>query len=339
MLLGCAAAPREAAKTAEGAHFVEGLVSLDGRGFEGATVHAYLASSFSGGKEPEPAATAPSAQSGRFELQLPEGSYFITAGAEGKFAYFGRNPVKTGSNSRGISLPLVPKSEMAAQSVPEGDEGVWGRVLHDGKAVEKVVVMAHLRADTGFRGQPYAMSAPTGPDGSYALKLEPGSYFVTAKKRASGLETGPLASGDLFGVLPSLPLEISKGISIKDDIHLIELPSPEQQGRFKTRWAKVEGLVADGAGKPAAGFRACLYKNPKMLGEPEFISAPTGPDGKFSISVSAEGRFYLGARQRLGGPPQSGELVGFMQGAEPEGLLLEAGATLSGITVKLSAAP
>ncbi|TAL16887.1 hypothetical protein EPN96_07705 [bacterium] len=317
---------------------VEGLVSLENRGFTGARVYAYLPESFTGGGEPVPAGTAESGVNGRFSMELPEGKYILLARAPGKFAWFGRNPLKVSAHQRGLSLPLVAAEGVTTAAVAEGEENIRGRVLLGGKPAAGVRVSAHLRADAGFRGQPYASSALTASDGEYKLALDPGVYFITARKRATGLEVGPLTPGDLFGVLPELPLKVGRGKEQKSDIELVELPSYEQQARYRTRFAKLEGTIRTGEGNPAEGFRACLYDNPRMLGEPLAISAPTGPDGRFTISVSVVGRYYLGAREHLGGPPVSGERVGFARDA-PEGYEIAPGKVFESLEVILVVAP
>jgi len=51
-----------------------------------------------------------------------------------------------------------------------------------------------------------------------------------------------------------------------------------------------------------------------MIDEPLETGEPTGPDGLFRLNSTRSGGFWLGARERLGGPPQSGERVGFLEG-------------------------
>jgi hypothetical protein len=222
---------------------VEGLVSLESRGFTGATVYAYHPESFSGGDEPVPSATAESGANGRFSMELPEGKYILLARAPGKFAWFGRNPLKVSAHQRGLSLPLVNAGGVTASTVAEGEENVSGKVLLGGRPAAGVRVTAHLRADAGFRGQPYASSALTSGDGEFRLALEPGAYFITARKRATGLEVGPLTPGDLFGILPELPVKVGRGKEQKSDIELVELPSYEQQARYRTRFSRLEGTI------------------------------------------------------------------------------------------------
>ncbi len=40
-----------------------------------------------------------------------------------------------------------------------------------------------------------------------------------------------------------------------------------------------------------------------MLNRPEFVSQPTGKDGKFVISFPQGGAYFLAARDMLGGTP------------------------------------
>lgn len=297
---------------------IDGLVSRAGRSFDGAQVLLYPMDALAAGDNlPVPAVSALSAEGGRFTLDAAPGQYLLIARAPGLFAWFGRNPLRATANQRGISLPLVPAHALAEEAAAPGTEGVGGRLLREGAPVAGAQVFAYLEADRGLKGTPYAISQLTGEDGVYRLDLEPGRYFLAARLRDDPQRRGPMDTGDLFGVLPELPLKLRAGQAAAVDIELVEIPSHERMGRYATRFAKLTGLVTDASGTPLAGFRACLYDTPRMIDEPLEVSDPTGPDGRFTLSSTRSGTFWLGAREKLGGPPQSGERIGFAQGGRP----------------------
>ena len=316
---------------------VEGLVSRDSKSFPGALVSIYRVNDYSEGNSPVSTVTAD--DKGRFVLYVGPGDYIVTARASGFFAYFGRNPVHVNADHGGLSLPMAPSHVPKSVPVPEGAESVEGRVLLAGNPLEGAIVRAYLNARTGFKGQAYAQSAPTGPDGSYSIPLEPGSYFITAKVRADGHRTGPLNPGDLFGALEEAPLRVPKASKSVVDLELLKLPGAEMMARYRSGFAYITGIVRDEKGKPLAGFRPCLYNNSKMLDEPLAVGEVTGPDGRFEIRTDRAGRFWLGARERLGGPPKSGERMGHLKGEPTEGLSIGPGTAINDATVVVRPVP
>lgn len=342
-VFGCAspppptpAAPREAEPSATVT--VEGLVSLEDRGFPGARVELLTLESLLPAARAAAAATM-SAEAGRFQFSVPPGKYFLLARSPGRFAWFGRNPVRANAHQRGLSLPLVTAHPVLRTEVLPGEERIVGRALLGGRPVEGVLVSLYLRPEEGFKGPPYAGGSLTGPDGAFQIPVEPGAYFLVARRRASGEQTGPLAPGDFFGIHPELPLRVKAGQTVTADFEGVELPDPERMSRFRTRFAALSGRVVDAEGRPVEGMRACLYDNPRLLNDPLDVSPPTGPDGRFLLHTTREGRYFLGAREKLGGPPASGERVGFPRPAPEDGYLLAPGSEVEEITLVVQRAP
>lgn len=332
---GCAGAVRldEAGKYPH----VEGIVSHNSKSFAGATVALRRVENFALANAPVESVV--SDEKGRFALNPAPGEYIVTAQAPGYFAFFGRNPLRVGADEKNLSLPLAESHVPTIQTVAHGSEGIEGRALYEGKPAQGVIVQAYLDVRNGFRGQPYASAPPTGEDGAFILDLEPGRYHVVARKRSDGHRTGPLEAGDLFGVLPELPLALATGTRARFDLETVKLPSAELMARYQTRFSVLTGTVVDEAGKPVAGFRPCLYKNPRMLDEPVMVGDPTGADGRFTLKTSRAGSLWLGARETLGGPPQSGERVGFMRPFPPDGIELAPGKEQPELTIALRRVP
>ena len=333
ILAGCAAAPRHGPPPAA----LEGRVSWQGRGLAGAEV-VLLPARWDPAGDPEPVARARAGPAGEFALSPPPGVYLVLARAPGRFAYFGRNPVRLRDRLSGLNLPLVPVHPVTRIPVRPGGERIEGRVLTGGRPLPGARVFAYLDPDRGLRGPGYAMSEPSGPDGSFVLPLPPGTYFVAARLRHGGLR-GTLHPGDRFGVLPRFPLRIAEGEAFRVDIETVEIPSAERMARFRGGFATLTGRIVDAGGRPVPGIRACLYTNPQMLDRPAAVAEPSGPDGSFVLTTPLAGTFYLGAREVLGAPPAPGERVGFYRG--PRGTVLEVrpGERIEGLRVVVMGVP
>jgi hypothetical protein len=52
-----------------------------------------------------------------------------------------------------------------------------------------------------------------------------------------------------------------------------------------------------------------------MLGKPEYVSEPSGPDGAYLIWVDREGVYYLGARAEIGRAREERESIGLYTGS------------------------
>ena len=136
-----------------------------------------------------------------------------------------------------------------------------------------------------------------------------------------------------------MPLRLRTGNALTTNLELVALPSPEQRARYRADFTRLEGVIVDRQGDPMEGFRACLYDNPRMLDEPLEVSSPTGPDGVFLLTTTRTGNHYLGARETLGGPPRSGERVGFLRDAPDDGLRLTPGGESDGLVIVVQPVP
>ncbi len=332
-LAGCAASLRPGPPLSR----IEGRVSVSGKGAPGAEVFLYPASWRPEGRW-EPAARAVSADAGRFVLEAPAGRYLVVARTPDRFAYFGRNPVRLSRRLSGLHLPLVPVHPVERVRVQDGREGIEGRVLAEGRPLAGARVFVYLDPQGGFRGPGYAVSGPTGPDGRFVLDLPPGTYFLAARRRQLP-GVGALHPGDRFGVLPHLPVRLGRGERIRVLLETVELPSAERMARFRAETARLSGRIVDPAGRPQAGMRACLYRSPQMLDRPEAFSEPTGADGRFVLETSAAGVLYLGARERLGGPPDPAERVGFYRGPQGARIRIRPGERIGDLLVVVPGGP
>lgn len=337
LLFGCASAPPVADNSVRN-FFLSGKVSLEGKGASGAEVLLY---------DPLfhlPPALPPFAKTltddnGDFSFDVPEGVYLAVARKDDMFSFYGRNPVRLTTDTRGLALPLLPIHGAAKKEAKPDEEGITGRVMQNGVPVLGAQVFAYLHASRGLRGPGYGASEPTGMDGTYSINLPPGTYFIAARQRGGKWTTGTLRPGDLFGVLPVFPLVISPGEQIVADFETIEVPSRKQMSKLRGAFAKISGRIIDGKGRPLPGMRAALYANAQLFDRPLAASEPADEEGRFFLETPLSGTFTLGARQFLGGPPQSGELVGFYEGEDGVMITVELDKHLSDLDIIVQNVP
>lgn len=308
-----------AVPAAAGGTGVDGrLVTGDGP-YAGGRVAAWADARMAG----EPlAVSASSGKDGVYALDLPPGTYYLTATAGDLWAWCGQNPVTVNAAGKRewIGFILHRWQEPETASYPEGngmDGRLSGRVLQDGKAVEGVTVSLYLDDSEGFRGAAYLRSAPTGGDGVFQMDLVPaGTYFLLARRRAGGRLAGPVSKGDLVGYYRGNPVRVEGGRELR-----LVLPLTAKKNELDIRAAAAfgrpgfAGMVLGDDGRPVAGVHVFAYTDPAMgHHQPEGISSVTGGDGRFTITLPGPGKYFVGARSGFGDSPAPGELFGFYDG-------------------------
>lgn len=330
MLSGClAATPR--------GPLVSGKVTVHRKPVAGVRVEAFPAArgNLAGGA---PFRAAASGADGHFHLALPPGAYYILARGQGRFAYYGRNPVTVpagGLNDLNIGLVAPAPAPQVAEPFIEG--GVAGRVLHDGQPLAGAIVYLYTDLTSDLKGMGYAMGGPTDADGYFEVAVPPGTYYLIARHRQGAASVGPLRAGDFVGYYPGNPIKVGKLAVVPVTVPTLEVPDKvdRMQATLFGR-TSIRGRILDQSGKPVAGARAVLYDDPQMLNRPLFVSAPTGTDGAYVLSFPKGGTYYLGARNTLGGAPAPGDLYGTWDGSPDHSLQVREGAALTGkdITVE-----
>jgi hypothetical protein len=271
---------------------------------------------------------AAAAAEGRALLRLAPGSWYFSATAEEPaiFGWYGSNPVQIrAGESVEITIPAVPAAPAgspaaaamtaaAVTPVPPGEETVAGEVVGDGGAVVGAAVAFYLDAATQFRGPGY-LEARTDERGAFETRLSPGRYWLFARRRSGPQAFGPLEAGDDFGFFPGNPLEIRAGERVAVRIPTVRVLKKSGWSGPSTLRTRVSGTIRDAAGRPLPGLRAFLHAKATMLGKPEFVSEPSGPDGSYLIWVDREGVYYLGARAEIGRAREEREPIGLYTGA------------------------
>jgi|GEM_PF-372931 len=337
-LLGVAAAARGSEFTG-----VRGRAALKGETVPGVVVFAFR--DFDEGLASVPVARSqPTNAEGLYALALPPGSYHLVAartdGAtlaelrEGDlFCYYGGNPVRVEPGRAaavGFNMVWVMKDPF-----PETAAGVSGVVYDEkGERLSGGAVYFYASAADGFRGMP-AFFAPIGADGSFRARIRKGTFFVVARRRASGELFGPTEIGDHFGYYPRNPVRLEEGQARGLRIDAVKRLAFLE--RFEGSPPAPPSLllqvrVEDGQGRPVPGVRVLAYRDGAMTGHPAAVSPRSGSDGIAELPLAGGGTYYLLARERLGGPAEE-EWYGKYAGSPDHALRLEEGQGTVSLTI------
>lgn len=184
-----------------------------------------------------------------------------------------------------------------------GGATLMGKATIDGDAVAGVEVSAYPLSVLDFSDPAPYRAGPTGPDGLFKIELPGGQYYLLAR----GAES--------FAYYGRNPLAVPE--SGLDNINLLMEPDnlPVSAGEVLVTTG-VAGVVTE-KGQPVTGAVVMVYTDlsSQLKGLGLGMSAPTGPDGRFELSLSP-GRYYLVARVRgngmLAGPLRAGDGFGYL---------------------------
>ncbi len=177
-----------------------------------------------------------------------------------------------------------------------------GRVLDvDDRPVAGAMVMVY---DSDDVRRPADFTSPaTGSDGAYQVTVPPGTYWVVAVQRKSGAAFGPLQLGDRHSGSP-MKITLGAGAQKKRNFTVLDLrDAARAQVKENSGLVTVRGRVVDGRGRPAAMAWVAADRRPRFRDFPEFISAWTDADGRFTLYLEP-GRYHIGALR--GWPPVPG---------------------------------
>lgn len=322
LLTGCAGAPPAPAASPGTLHVR--LMHLE-RAVPGALVTAVRNP---GSAFLEERVAAPAGADGGASLALPPGTWFLAAAAErpALFGWYGSNPVQVRPGEAAeIAIRAVPAPPLpAVAAVPAGEESVAGDVVGEEGPVADASVAFYLDAATQFRGPGY-LETRTDDAGRFAARLSPGRYWIVARRRAGTAAFGPLEVGDAFGYYAGNPLVVAPGAAVAVRVGAVRVMKKSGWGGPSGLRTRVSGTIRDGAGRPLAGYRAFLHAQPAMLGKPEFVSEPSGPDGAYLVWVDREGTFYLGAREEIGRAREERETIGLYRGSPDHAVVVRLG--------------
>jgi hypothetical protein len=260
------------------------------------------------------AEAAPVGLDGTYKLELPPGSYYLTA-RDGSgplrpgnyFCYYSGAPVQVvegGYRNVGFNLVRIPQEAPAEKALRSG---IRGEISFQDAPLERAYLYVYQDADKGFKGPGYLIQPVA--KGTFRLNLPPGQYWLLARKRLRGGQFGPIETGDYFNYYPGNPVTVTANEVREVRIETITRLSMLEDDP-NAPFVGVRGRIVDAAGKPVARLHVFAYRQAAMTGTPEFFSAPTGVDGRFDLSLPEGGPFYLLARQEFCGPASEQELYG-----------------------------
>ena len=138
---------------------------------------------------------------GRFSLELPPGTYFLTAAkrkagtalgplqAGDLFGFFDGNPLRLQEGQKAsVTIRLTEKlrQQESAAALAPGTTGIRGRIIDPtGRPVPGVFAFATTDPNLIGAMPPYH-SRPVGPDGSFFIELPGGTFFVGARTGFGG---------------------------------------------------------------------------------------------------------------------------------------------------------
>jgi hypothetical protein len=230
-----------------------------------------------------------------------------------------------------------------ATTTPQSlDSGIKGQVLIENEgAAAGVFVYAYDSPFNDMRVPTKLISEPTAKDGTYTLKLAPGTYYIVARKRTSGDPKGYLVKGDYEGKYPQNPVTVKTG-----EFSTVNISIAMLSGNFllapylpDTGNMGISGKVTDESGKPAAGAYVLIYTDKEMIGLPKYLSKPTNKDGEYSVFLPEPGTYFVAARIKYGGLPRKGEPYATYDLDPDHKVVVTDKTIITGVDMKLSPFP
>jgi len=298
---------------------VKGRVAYKGEVFAGVKILVYKDKNYIELSKPDMIGSETKID-GSYEFALPAGKYYLVALKKNRnsntfipeegdlYCFYSGSPVEVvdgGTAYIGFNLIKVGKTKPDRKA--QNQSGIYGKVLFEGKLLNKTYIYIYKDFKGGFRGPAFLVYPSF--DGNFSINLPPGKYYIIARKRAKGGMYGPIEEGDLFNFYYGNPVEVKKGVMKYIEIECVKRLS---QLESDEGYPILSGVIKDKNGKPVSGVFVMLYSSKKMQGKPLYISSRSNSNGEFSIKVPP-GVYFVLARENIGGPPISGELLGINQ--------------------------
>jgi hypothetical protein len=218
-----------------------------------------------------------------------------------------------------------------------GKQGIRGKLVFQGKPLKDAYVYAYRSYSTNLLGPADFASVPSAPDGTYTIELVGGSYYIVARKRATGDNTGPIVAGDLYTVHSSNPVTVEDGGYAVVDLELVKMRDPmffRSMSREVTNTG-IKGIIVDSEGKPVPWVFAMAYTSSDMKRVPEYTSIMTDADGKFVVFLPRGGTYWLAARKNIREKPVVGEPYGIYRGSPDASVVVTSGRFVEGVKITL----
>jgi len=198
----------------------------------------------------------------------------------------------------------------------------------------KVRIYVYKNTNTNLRGPDYFKESKILQNGAFTIDIPEGSYYIAVRERAKNI-AGPLSENDKSAVYQKNPVIVKKGsYTVLEKITLTKVDKERLSGVINKGILNIDGPVISGQiiksdGRPAKKVYVLAYENQEMIGKPVSVSLPSDNNGNFKLILPDEGKYYIGARSKLGGPVEPGELVGTYTGSYDKAIYLKRGDKLN----------
>jgi hypothetical protein len=239
-------------------------------------------------------------------------------------------------------LSLLPAVALAAcasvPASPPGPSGIFGKVVMKDTSQAVPGAYAYVYRDFGknFVGVSDYISRASDADGIYRMEVPPGVYGAAARKRGSGASYGPLSTGDDYDNRSGQgPVKVKAGEFTRVDFALVAMREPMffKRNPSDATDSGVRGRIVDEKGAPVPGAFAIAYDSADMKRLPDFASTLTNDDGRFTLYLPGEGRYWLGARIHIRDMPRPEEPYGLYEGAPDHSAGIVKGRFLEGVEI------
>ena len=169
-----------------------------------------------------------------------------------------------------------------------------------GNPVDGVKIFVYDSADT--RRPADFISPMSGREGRIVLQVPPGRYWVVARLKRDGTY-GPLMPGDKHSGEPTM-VELVVGEELASDFVVADI---QDVGRKRQTVASeslaVTGRIIDKNGAPVAKAYVYALRAKEGGAVPDFLSAWSDGNGRYTLFLPTAGSYYVGAATRF--PPET----------------------------------
>ncbi len=275
-------------------------------------------------------------ENGFFTLTLKKGNYYINARKRleqnGEVLMLVGDTKKV-SVDKDIDIGEWQLYSKKDTQVFERGTGISG-VVKGFNDFSKVRVYVYKNKTTNLRGPDYFKESKILQNGAFTIDIPEGSYYIAVRERAKNI-AGPLSENDKSAVYEKNPVIVKKGSYTElEKITLTKVDKERLGGVINKGIINIDGPIISGQvirsdGKPAKKIFVLAYENQEMIGKPVSVSSPSDEHGNFKLILPAEGKYYIGARSKLGGPVEPGESVGTYTGSYDKAIYVKRGEKLN----------
>ncbi len=167
---------------------------------------------------------------------------------------------------------------------PKNRTGIEGYVYSKNHIPEPDVYVSLYRSLVGGLIGPSDFMEKTNEKGYFFFDVPEGRYFLVARKRLSGSDTGPLRAGDRITVYNKNPIEVKPG-----KIFTLSLTLPEASGIFQKRVPKGDKpLTIKFKKEPHLPLKALIYEGDDIKKSPLYIVELSEKENIINIDLNKQ---------------------------------------------------